>query len=89
MVLTAKVAGIFRIDVADVCLDCIYLKAQENVSMDKMDTIGIGYTQAALDEGALQLMMCPSCNKYRDYIMMSKPKEFCASCFTYFMYQNS
>jgi hypothetical protein len=86
MVFAIKCADIYDVVVGDACISCIREKAETMVSMEKEDMIGIGYTLAALQEGALQLMKCPSCHKYRDIIMVSKP-ETCCSCFNYFMYK--
>lgn len=86
MVFAIKVADIYDVVVGDACISCIREKAETQVSMEKEDMIGIGYTLAALQEGALQLLKCTQCHKYRDIVMMSKP-EVCCSCFNYFMYK--
>jgi hypothetical protein len=70
-------------------MNCIRMKAEGAMSMERMDAVGIGYTQAVLDEGALQLMKCPMCKKWRSEILMIRPKEACASCFNYLMYSET
>lgn len=89
IVFTTKFADIFNIGIGDLCLRCIQAKAESAISMEKYDNIGIAYTKVVLNEGVLQLMQCPNCHKYRGEIILSKPKDMCASCFTYYMYHNT
>jgi hypothetical protein len=86
VVMMCKVADIHQILVGDLCMDCLRAKAESAVSIEKMDDIGIGFTQDVLDEGALKIMKCPKCKKWRSEIIMAKPDECCASCFNYLMY---
>ena len=71
--------------ISNICILCIKELAEECVSMDKMDDIGIGYTKAALDEGALQLMKCKGCGRFRGEIMLGV-RKCCPSCFLYYLY---
>jgi hypothetical protein len=89
LVMACKVADIHQIFVGDLCMSCLRAKAESAMGMEKMDAYGIGHTQAVLDEGALQLMKCPMCKKWRPEIIMAKPNECCASCFNYLMYSNN
>jgi protein-arginine kinase activator protein McsA len=88
IVFTTKVADNFRIFVGDVCIRCIRQIAEGAISMSKMDMISpdLGYTKAALEEGALQLMKCGYCKQYRSEILLG-PNEMCCSCFLYFYFK--
>lgn len=85
ILLTAKISDIYNIDLGDLCLSCIKEMAEGYVAMDKADDIGIGYTQEALQEGALRLMKCQKCGRYREEILMGS-SEFCPSCFLFYLY---
>lgn len=89
IVFTTKFADIFSIGMGDLCLRCIQTIAEQNIGMEKYDALGIGYTNDVLKEGALQLMECSHCHRYRSSILLSKPSDMCCSCFTYYMYQNT
>ena len=82
--LLARVAEIYAIRFVQLCFDCIIELAQEQVSMNKMDRIGIGYTEAALEEAALQLQKCEYCHNMVAEVLVSL--DCCCACFLVLSY---
>lgn len=85
-VLGAKFATMDGLQVGDICLTCLREKAEQDIAMEKMDTIGIGYTQAVLDTEALPLMLCPHCKKWRATLLIPKGNVICPSCIEVLIY---
>jgi hypothetical protein len=72
-----------KLIVGDLCTSCIRASAEMDIAMEKMDSIGVGYTDAVLTHGSIPLMLCHSCHKRRPTVLNVKPEPICASCFLY------
>jgi hypothetical protein len=78
-----------NIDVGDMCADCIRIIAELDLSMEKMDMVGMGMTDEVLKympHGGMQLMQCMGCHKWRAEVLLTNNGYCCASCFQYFTY---
>jgi hypothetical protein len=79
-VLAAKFATLEGLQVGDLCSQCLREKAEKDIAMEKCDDIGIGYTQAVMDEGWLPLMFCKYCKRWRSVMLLPKDSLMCPSC---------
>jgi hypothetical protein len=79
-----------RMDVGDMCLSCLKIIAELDLSMEKADMIGYGYTEEVLkhmhERGSMKLMQCVGCHKWRAEVLLTNEGYCCASCFQYFTY---
>ena len=79
-VLAAKFATMEGVQLGDICWTCLKEKAEQEISMNKLDRIGIGYTADVLKYNALPLFRCEGCGNMVPEIVITKPSNICASC---------